>query len=369
MAYPETYSSLRDLIESKLQDSSNAKFSTAELDLVMTEGLREIAKYHPYIYRAEYNLENRSGTATATTTGALVDSTESQFLSTDVGKTIYNIKDRTWAIVTAYVSTSQLTISNDIMASGEGYIIFNEGCRSKFDINLASPQQPDGALGSRLIDYLYIDNIEWPILQEPPSILRPGDWEMRERNILHLKKGPPPDDTSQTDAQDEVWIYFAIQHRLSQLTTLLGKVNNNGGYAAGSVSMNVDDLQSSGTMQKGQLFTIDNCRGIYITDYQRTISGNALAPMTFWPPLSDAVDDDATIRFVSNTLDYQLEGIFADLCAGKAAISKAQTYVNKINYGPNPYRLMWEWGKLHYNAAIEELKGIRGYEAPSIALP
>jgi len=50
-------------------------------------------------------------------------------------------------------------------------------------------------------------------------------------------------------------------------------------------------------------------------------------------------------------------------------MSKARSYINKINYGPNPYRYMWEWGKLRYDSAIAEIKRLEGDLAPSIALP
>ena len=110
MAYPEIYTSMRDLISQKLQDTGSSNWTDAELDLYITEGLREIAQYHPHILRFEFNLESRRGTATSTTSDALVDATNTQFLAGDVGKWIYNQTDRAWAEVTAFVSTSQLTI-------------------------------------------------------------------------------------------------------------------------------------------------------------------------------------------------------------------------------------------------------------------
>ena len=47
MAYPETFATMTDLISQKLQDTDNATFTDAELLLYITEGLREIAQYHP----------------------------------------------------------------------------------------------------------------------------------------------------------------------------------------------------------------------------------------------------------------------------------------------------------------------------------
>ena len=63
-----------------------------------------------------------TGVATATTVGALVDSA-AVFVSTEVGKTVYNTTKNTFATITALISGTQLTLSSDIMVSGDSYII------------------------------------------------------------------------------------------------------------------------------------------------------------------------------------------------------------------------------------------------------
>jgi len=63
-----------------------------------------------------------TGSGTSTTSNKLVDS-NAAFLTSVVGQTLYNIKDKTTAMVTARDSGTTLSISANIMASGEGYVI------------------------------------------------------------------------------------------------------------------------------------------------------------------------------------------------------------------------------------------------------
>lgn len=65
-----------------------------------------------------------SGTVTSTTANKLVDSA-ANFGTDVVGKTVYNTVDNTWAKVSARDSATQLSLTVDIMASGEGYVISN----------------------------------------------------------------------------------------------------------------------------------------------------------------------------------------------------------------------------------------------------
>lgn len=67
----------------------------------------------------------KSGQATATSANHLVDTDNDQFEAGDVGKIVYNLVDKTTAIVTDYNSSSDLTLDTDIMASGEGYYLYN----------------------------------------------------------------------------------------------------------------------------------------------------------------------------------------------------------------------------------------------------
>ena len=75
----------------------------------------------------------RTGTASATSANHLVDTGANQFVSADVGRWVYNSTDKTYAQITAYNSVSDVTISADIMASGEGYRIYGTRFTAKVE--------------------------------------------------------------------------------------------------------------------------------------------------------------------------------------------------------------------------------------------
>jgi len=73
---------------------------------------------------------SQSGTADGTTASKLVDSTAA-FTGNLTGYIVYNTTDNTAAYVTGVDSATQLSLSADIMASGEAYVLYadvNPGC-------------------------------------------------------------------------------------------------------------------------------------------------------------------------------------------------------------------------------------------------
>ena len=67
--------------------------------------------------------KTESGTATSTTANKLVDTAGQFTANVKVGDTVSNTTDNTTADVTAIDSNTQLSLSADIMASGEAYVI------------------------------------------------------------------------------------------------------------------------------------------------------------------------------------------------------------------------------------------------------
>ena len=355
MPYPEDYASMIDIISQKLQDTGNAVWTDAEILLYFTEALREISQYSPQIRMLEFLIESRRGTASETLANYLVDDVEDQFVAGDVGKIAYNVTDRTWAYIKTHTDATKIGVGKDIFASGESYRIFNKNCNHQKELYIGE-----------FTDWLWIDKIEFPAMEEPPRYVK---WIERGRDVIRLDIDEEPDDSSESNARKQVWIFFALRHKLSQLTDLAAKSVS---AVEGATSMGLTATQVSTTIEMGQEFTIANerSRGIYVITANATTGADQTATIYFWPPLESSVDTNEVITFISSTLTPKLEGIFADLVAGKAAMHKASSYIKQINRGgTNVWRNMYEWGRVKYDAAKEELESIRGFTAPSICLP
>lgn len=77
-----------------------------------------------YDVQNEFNSTQKVGSATATVANHLRDTTLNQFVAGDVGKWVHNTTDNSYAIITVYNSTSDVTLSANIMTIGEGYIVY-----------------------------------------------------------------------------------------------------------------------------------------------------------------------------------------------------------------------------------------------------
>jgi len=86
-----------------------------------------------------------SGTATSTSSGKLVDSNQNFLTTVKVGMTVYNTTDKTVTNVTAVDSDTQLTLADNIMASGEAYQIQNGASSDKIQYVVIS--QTNGFTG------------------------------------------------------------------------------------------------------------------------------------------------------------------------------------------------------------------------------
>ena len=322
---PKSFATIMTEAAQDLQDTAGTIWGqtlvTGELPLQIERSLTEVSDYKPHIRRLSFFIESRVGTATSTTSNALVDSNKAQFLSTDVGKWIFNVKDLTWAEVTAFVSTSQITLSKDIFVADEGYSMFNKGCSSNKQFNIEDVIDAIGEDHGVMQDTEH--SPEYP-LGKKRNVLVAG-------NIVTLELDIDPDDSdaANTGAQTEIFVWFTTRHRVSQMTDLAGAVDLVAGYVAGSTSMVIDDLTTNEIIPEGQLFTVAGIRGEYMVTSAVTVASSE-AIVNFFPGLDSAAADNDVVTFIGSTLKAHLERLVVDLTVSRAFLSK---YANNIPLG------------------------------------
>ena len=344
---PKSFATLKAEVLSELQDVNsdvwNLTPNTTEIETKLEQAFREISDYQHNIILYRFEIESRTGTATSTLANSLVDSA-GQFLSTDVGKVIYNTTDHTWATVSAYVSTTTLTLTGDIMVSGEEYEIYNEGCQSNKEIYIGDVTDYIG-INHGIIDNAYVAP-EYP-LGTRRNVEINGD-------VLRLLMDTDPEDSADADANVDVFVWFKTKHRVSQLTDLAGQIDLGAGYAAGSTTIHIDSLQATGTFAEDTLFTIANCRGTYRATADATIATNE-CDVNIFPALEDAIVDNAVVTIIGSTLDMRLERLVIELTAAKARISKAGTYVSE-EFGGTLWRGYFDLGQNQLALVYRELE-------------
>ncbi len=312
----------------ELQDTSNATYTktavTGELPIQMEDVFREISDYKAHVMMHTFEIESRTGQATTDTTDALVDS-QAQFVSTDVDKAIYNTTDNTWAIVTAYVSSTQLTLSKDIFPDGdENYKMFNKGCWTNKQINIED-----------VIDDIGPDHgvirVEYKTQQSTSNPFRQIKNNYRnfdvQGDILTIDFEFEPPDSATSGVDIEVFVWFNKRQRVSQLTDLLGAIDLVAGYAAGSTTLHVDDFASAETIAEGTLLTIAGIRGIYTVTKDALLASNEI-DITIWPGIESAAAENDVITIIGSTLNSRLERVAVELCAARAALSKHSNFIS-----------------------------------------
>jgi hypothetical protein len=310
----KSFSTLRDEVELELQDSANGIWTAAEVNDAIEDGLRELSLHDPYIVPYRYELETRTGSATSTTAGALVDATNTQFLATDVQKVIYNSADRTWTVVTAFVSTSQLTLAEDIMVSGEAYEMFNKDCERNTEIYLGNIEDFQDSHNHGVV------SVEYPIGEKYP---RWRTVEVRE-NILRVPIDFTPPNSNRADLTNrkvEVNIRVARKHQVSQNTDVSGVVDNGAGYSENDTRIHVDALADEAYVED-QEFTVTGLRGRYWLTASTMIASNE-GDITFWPPLENALADNDVVTFLGSSLNRKQERILVELVSARVLSSKA----------------------------------------------
>ncbi len=344
----KAFATLINEVQSDLGDDTTT-YTDAKVTVQVEKSIKTVSDIVPRVVRHEFDLESRTGTATSDTADALVDATNSQFVSGDVDKVIYNTADKTWAIVTAYVSATQLTLSKDIMVDGdEDYQIFNKGCWNSKQINIED-----------VVDYVGADRgvvaVEYKTQKSTGNTGSTLDtrnyrnWTV-EGDILTVDIDFTPPDSSTSDADIEVFVWFNKRQTVSQLTVLAGAINN-GNLTVGTTTISVDGLSGTEVVAAGTLLTIAGIRGRYMVTADKTLSSGG-GDLVIFPGLLDVIVDGDVVTIVGSTLNIQMERLVVEMAAAYSALS---LQANAIPKGGQAVFNRYE-GKLAL--AFSELRGL-----------
>lgn len=248
--------------------TSGTDFEDDELDLHIGEVLIDISEIRPYEVRETLRTSNKSGTATATTANHLVDTDNSQFVAGDVGKTVYNETDETEAKVTAYNSTSDLTLDTDIMASGESYSIYHYQGTSGKDLNTSS-----------ITHLIEVEKAEYLTRQNPREF----------RNVKVFGDVLTLDVESEPEDDKEVFLYC---HKVHQLTD-----------SSSSLKPDLERVLVEGVVAKAALAWVNQIR----------------------VEILNAISTVDSITTALSSIDARITQAVTDLTSGRAYIAKKNT--------------------------------------------
>ncbi len=348
----KTAAKLIDEIAQELQDTAHAIWSdtaaTGEIAIQLEDALREYSEYDPRVVKYTYELESRTGKATSTLSTWLVDSDAQFIVANDVDKVIYNTTDRTWARVLSNGSnsTTQLNLSKDIMASGESYKMFNQECWSNKQIYLGD-----------IPDFIGEDHgvvaVEYKTIKSTGDTRRFRNFEV-EGNILTLDIDFNPPDSSDSDADVEVFVTMHRRHQATQLSITTVYVDLSAGYSEGdtAILIDYDGGTITGTITEGTDFTIQHTRGDYLVTADATFSGNEVTIQIF-PALANDIADNKTIWIMKSSLNNRQERLVVHLAAARAFLSK---YASSVPLGGEGSYGRWE---RQLALVLSELRSLR----------
>ena len=312
---PLSYATFITRVLQFLQDTGAATYTSTKTNYAVENELKILSRYSPVLIDAIFQVESREGYDTAGTASKLTDTTKSQFLAADATneKVVHNITDDTWAVVTGYTSSSILSISKGIMASGEEYEIYNKRCKSKRQIYIGA-----------MLPFLGIDSCEYPLGTE-------RNYLQIARDIIEIQvENNTIEDSNSTLTtlnSVDVLIRFALSQVLCQLTDLAGAVHTAG--AAAATTLQVKDFTDAQIIEVGEMFNIATHRTTYIVITEVTLANQATTGSTlaFYPGLEAVTTAGDVITFVKSSLPPLEENLLERMVCSELVQSEQITKV------------------------------------------
>lgn len=130
------------------------------------------------------------------------------------------------------------------------------------------------------------------------------------------------------------YLYVAKNHKIPDITDLVGAVDLGAGYTEGVRTIHIDEMGSSDVLKEDWTFTIadDGTGTVYRLTEDTTLASNE-GDITFDPGLGEDIDDGKVVTFDNSTLELRTEPLFIRLVAARAALSNPFKLMIQVNTG------------------------------------
>ena len=202
---------------------------------------------------------------------------------------------------------------------------------------------------SDIYNLLRIEALEYRTGKTPREF---RNWKQYYNNTLSMLIDFGP------SADEDVYLYCAKIHKVPAVADLSGAATAI--YAAGVSTINVDGLTTAGTIEADSTFTIaSDSTGTRYRLTADTVLAAGAGDLVFTPVLAEAIAENDVVTFDNSTLTEELELLLIDLVAANAAISKATSYIGKVNIGRVPFQEWLAWWQNKLTVTRRELKRIK----------
>uniref|UniRef100_A0A6H1ZIJ3 Uncharacterized protein n=1 Tax=viral metagenome TaxID=1070528 RepID=A0A6H1ZIJ3_9ZZZZ len=175
---------------------------------------------------------------------------------------------------------------------------------------------------------------------------------------------------SDIEIPEKVYLYCAKAHKVPVVSDLAGAAT--AGYTAGVITINVDGLSTTGTLETGSTFTVaSDGTNTHYTLIQDTVLSGGAGDLVFTPALAEAISEDDVVTLDNSTLTPMLETLLIDLVAARAAISISTKFINTVaTGGVDVWRDYLTWGTTLLGLTLRKLENeARKYQKPYKILP
>ncbi len=166
------------------------------------------------------------------------------------------------------------------------------------------------------------------------------------------------------------YLYCAKTHKLPAVATIVGAATAD--YTAGVLTINVDGLTSTGTIEAGTTFTIasDGTTTHYTLLDDTVLSGGA-GNFVFTPALAEDILENVVVSCDNSTMTPALETLLIDLVTARCALSVSTKFIQGIpQSGRNPFRDYMTWWQQQLGITLQKLQNESlKYRKPHAILP